>query len=123
MFQLKTDIEFEEKSENISFSAFWQHLASIYQKDIDICYSPWQNLLPISISFWYSDVVYTSQVLEVIRIGNENWNKQCLLDTPGTVMVNKENYYREYKGHTKWLSLMSSHFANKTCNSIVCAKY
>ena len=28
-------------------------------------------------------------------------------------MVNKENYYREYKGHTKWLSLISSHFAKK----------
>ena len=28
-----------------------------------------------------------------------------------TVMVNKENYYREYKGHTKWLSLISSDFA------------
>ena len=26
-------------------------------------------------------------------------------------MVNEENYYREYKGHTKWLSLISSHFA------------
>ena len=26
-------------------------------------------------------------------------------------MVNKENYYQEYKGHTKWLSLISSHFA------------
>ena len=51
-----------------------------------------------------------------------------------TVMVNKENYYREYKGHTKWLSLISSHFAKNivfgmtlhahayyTC--IVCAKY
>ena len=38
-------------------------------------------------------------------------NKQCLLDTPRTVMVNKENYYREYKGHTKWLSLISSHLA------------
>ena len=22
-------------------------------------------------------------------------------------MVNKENYYQEYKGHTKWLSLIS----------------
>ena len=33
---------------------------------------------------------------------NENKdNKQCLLDTPNTVIVNKENYYREYKGHTK----------------------
>ena len=39
-------------------------------------------------------------------------NKQCLSDTPHTVMVNKENYYREYKSHTKWLSLISSHFAN-----------
>ena len=25
-------------------------------------------------------------------------------------MVNKENYYREYKGHTNWLSLISSQF-------------
>ena len=47
---------------------------------------------------------------------NENWNKQCLLDTPRTVMVNKENYYRKYKGHTKWLSLISSHFANYICS-------
>ena len=38
-------------------------------------------------------------------------NKRCLLDAPGRVTVNKENYYREYKGHTKWLSLISSHFA------------
>ena len=50
-------------------------------------------------------------------------------------MVNKENYYREDKGHTKWLSLISSHFANKIFLGmtllhahahyicIVCAKY
>ena len=38
-------------------------------------------------------------------------NKQWLLDIPRTVMVNKENYYREYKGHTKWLNLISSRFA------------
>ena len=39
--------------------------------------------------------------------------KQCLLDidTPCTVMVKDENYYQEYKGHTNWLSLISSHFA------------
>ena len=30
-------------------------------------------------------------------------NKKCLLDTHRTVIVNKENYYGEYKGHTKWL--------------------
>ena len=42
---------------------------------------------------------------------NEKYNKQWLLDTPRTVMVNKENYYQEYKGHIKWLSLISSHFA------------
>ena len=54
----------------------------------------------------------------------EKDNKQCLLDTlpaplsphstpPQKVMVSKENYnyYGEYKGHTKWLSLISSHFA------------
>ena len=34
-----------------------------------------------------------------------------LIKYPRTVMVNKENYYQEYKGHTKWLSLVSSHFA------------
>ena len=28
-------------------------------------------------------------------------------------MVNEENYYREYKGHSKRLSLISSHFAEK----------
>ena len=39
-------------------------------------------------------------------------NKQAMLIRyPRTVMVNKENYYGEYKGHTKWLSLISSHFA------------
>ena len=27
-----------------------------------------------------------------------------------TVMVNKENYYKKYNDHTKWLSLISSHF-------------
>ena len=32
------------------------------------------------------------------------------LITPA-VMVNKENYYGEYKGYTKWLSLINSHFA------------
>ena len=41
-------------------------------------------------------------------------NKQCLFDTPCKVMVNKKkNYNQEYKGHAKWLSLISSHFANK----------
>ena len=61
--------------------------------------------------------------------------KHCLLDTPCTVMLNKENYYREYKGHTKWLSLISSHFAkvfffgmtllhaHAHYIGIVCAKY
>ena len=32
-----------------------------------ICYNAWQSLHHISISFWYSDVLYTSQVLEVVR--------------------------------------------------------
>ena len=57
-----------------------------------------------------------------------------LIRNPSTVMVNKENY-REYKGHTKWLSLTSSHFAKNIFFSmtllhahahyicIVCAKY
>ena len=50
-------------------------------------------------------------------------------------MVNKENYYREYKDHTKLLSLISSHFAKNIFFGmtllhahahyicIVCAKY
>ena len=28
-------------------------------------------------------------------------NKQCLSDTPSTVMVKEENYYQEYKGHVQ----------------------
>ena len=40
-------------------------------------------------------------------------DKQCWQDTPRTVMVNKENYYWVYNGHTKWLSLISSHFVKK----------
>ena len=53
-----------------------------------------------------------------------------LIRYPRTVMVNKENYYQEYKGHTKRLSLISSHFAKNIfsaththCICIVCAKY
>ena len=50
-------------------------------------------------------------------------------------MVNKENYYLEYKGHTKWQSSINSHFAKKIVFGmtllhahahhicIVCAKY
>ena len=58
-----------------------------------------------------------------------------LVRYPRTVTVNKENYYQEYKGHTKWLSLISSHFAKYSFSGmtllhahahyicIVCAKY
>ena len=47
----------------------------------------------------------------------------------------KENYYQEYKGHTKWLRLISNHLAKNIffdttllhayaqCVYIVCAKY
>ena len=60
--------------------------------------------------------------------------KQCLLDTHLTAMVYKENHYREYKGNTKWLILISSHFATNIFGMtllhahahyicIVCAKY
>ena len=50
-------------------------------------------------------------------------------------MINNENYYREYNGHTKWLRLISSHFAKNILFGmtllhahahyicIVCAKY
>ena len=34
---------------------------------------------------------------ELFTANNEKKDKQCLLDTPRTVMVNKENYYQEYK--------------------------
>ena len=38
------------------------------KKDIDICNSPWQNLHHVSsVPFWYSVVLHTSQVLEVVR--------------------------------------------------------
>ena len=46
-------------------------------------------------------------------INEKKNNKHCLLDTSRTVMVNKQNYCRDYKGHTKWLSLINSHFAKK----------
>ena len=32
-----------------------------------------------------------------------------LIRYPRRVMVNKENCYREYKSHTKWISFISSH--------------
>ena len=37
-------------------------------------------------------------------------------------MVNKENYYRNYKGRTKWLSLISSHFAKRFTKLSFCQK-
>ena len=39
---------------------------SEYQKDIDVGCRFCQGLLHISVSFWYSVVLYTSQVLEVV---------------------------------------------------------
>ena len=48
----------------------------------------------------------------ILDIGR-NIEKRTISNIPRTVMVNKENYYREYKGHTKWLSLISSDFAKK----------
>ena len=50
-------------------------------------------------------------VIPTILVQNkrEKDKKQCLSDDPRTVMVKKENYYQEFKGHTKWLSLISSH--------------
>ena len=77
-FGLKIDFKFDETSENMSFSAFLTtsntclYRAQLKTKiyiDILVCYSPWQNLHPISISFWYLNVLYTSQVLEVVRNG------------------------------------------------------
>ena len=44
--------------------------------------------------FW---VVY----IHCINKPQNQWNKQSLFDTPRTVMVNKKNYYREYKGHKR----------------------
>ena len=61
--------------------------------------------------------------------------RTCLKKKKCTVMVNKENYYRYYKGHTTWLSLISRHFAKNIWFGmtlhhahayyicIVCAKY
>ena len=46
----------------------------------------------------------------LLQVLNEKKDtKQCLSNTPRTVMVNKENEYQEYKGHTKWLSLQGSY--------------
>ena len=69
----------------------------------------------------------------------KNWSEPAKnrfsVALPCTVMVNKENYYQEYKGHTKWLSLISCHFAKNSVFGMtllhahshyictVCAKY
>ena len=73
-----------------------------------------------------------THLLESILMEKKKDNKQYLLDTPHT--VDWENYYQEYKGNIKWLSLISSHFAKKNFGMtllhahahyicIVCAKY
>ena len=59
---------------------------------------------------------------EVNKFNEKKDNKQCLLDTPSTVMANKE-----YKGHTKWLSLIGIHFAKNIfwhdTSSCTCSLY
>ena len=83
----------------MSFSTFlttsniWLvHSTAEYQNDIDIYYSPWQNLHPISISFWYSDVLYTSQVLDVARNGKNSIFLPILLNlNPNKSLVSQ--YY------------------------------
>ena len=40
-----------------------------------------------------------------------------------TGMVNKENCCQEHKDHTKWLSLISSHFAKNNILACTCSIY
>ena len=56
----------------------------------------------------------------VISMNEKKDNKQCLLVIRyhRTVMGNRENYYGEYKGITKWLNLISSHFTKKKKKNI-----
>ena len=73
------------------------------------------RLLNCTLTFWWNYCMLAHKWAAIWQNQqNETYNKQCLLDTPtppSTVMVNKENYYQKYKGHTNWLSLISSHFA------------
>ena len=77
----------------------------------------------------YSAVIVKSSELWTdvpFRFNEKNDNQQCLLDPPPPrrVMVNKENYYSDYKGDKKWLSLISSHFAKSIIFAMkLCAKY
>ena len=61
-------------------------------KYFDIRYSPWQTLYHISISFWYSGVLYTCQVLEVVRNGK---NSMCLLILL-SLSLNKSPFHQFY---------------------------
>ena len=95
----KIDITFEEMGENMSCFVYlttsntWlvQSTAE-YQKDIDICYSSWQKRHPMSISFWYSGVLYTSQVLEVVRNGKNSIFVLILLN----LSPNKSSFKQYY---------------------------
>ena len=78
-----------------------------YQKDIDICYSPWQNLLPVSIYVWYSDALYTSQVLEVVRNGKHSIFLPILLNlSPNKSPFNQ--YYPKSVPHPDILIILLS---------------
>ena len=68
-------------------------------------------LLPLN-NVGHSDLFFHGPVI-LPYILMKKGHKAMLIRYPGTVMVNKENHYREYKGNTKWLSLISSHFAKK----------
>ena len=48
-------------------------------------------------------------------------NKQCLSDTP--LLVNEENQYQEYKGHTKWLSYLTKKIFWHDTSSGTCSIY
>ena len=54
---------------------------------------------------------------------DSGFNEKRTISNACTGMVNKENYYQEYKGHTKWLSLISSHFAKNNILARTCSIY
>ena len=83
--------------------------------------------------FTIREAVATASTLVIMIQDDKKDNKQCLLDPPGIVMVNTENY-KENKGFTKWFSSKSSHFAKNIFGItllhahaqyifIICAKY
>ena len=72
------------------------------------------NLWGKAIVFMHTSSTHDAQNMCIFPLNKWKLKQAMLIRYPHTVMVNIENYYGEHKDHTKWLSLISNHFAKKT---------